>query len=526
MRKVFVVSSAAVLIFILAVSVFWTPILWTLLVVIPLISVGVSDMLQTQQTIKRNYPLVGRGRYIMEDLRPKIYQYFVESDINGRPFNRVNRSVVYQRAKRDLDTTPFGTQLDVYEVGYEWLNHSLNPLHLEDLDNHPRVSIGSGCAKPYSASLLNISAMSFGSLSANAVLALNGGARIGGFAHNTGEGGLSPYHLQPGGDLVWQIGTGYFGCRTLAGEFDEEMFKSNASHESVRMIEVKLSQGAKPGHGGILPAVKNTPEIAKIRGVEPHTKVLSPPAHSAFSTPRGLLEFVARLREASGGKPVGFKLCVGRPVDFIAICKAMIASGIAPDYITVDGGEGGTGAAPLEFSNAVGTPLKEGLVFVDDMLRGFGLRDKIKICASGKIVTGFDIVRTLALGADYCNSARGMMLALGCIQALECNSNSCPTGITTHNPQLTVGLVPKEKEQRVAHFHHETVESAVELLAAAGVKTPDAVNRSQILRRISYTDIRNFEELYPTVPTGALLTRDCPPNFQLMLDSASPDHFA
>ena len=503
---------------------FWPPVLWSLVVTAPLFAVGIYDMLQTQRTIMRNYPLVGRGRYWMEILRPKIYQYFVESDINGRPFSRFQRSVVYQRAKRELETTPFGTQLDVNAVGYEWISHSIAPV--ADVDFSPRIMIGGkDCKKPYSASLLNISAMSFGSLGRNAILALNAGAKRGKFYHNTGEGGLSRYHLEPGGDVAWQIGTGYFGARAPDGRFSPERFKENAAAESVRMIELKLSQGAKPGHGGILPGVKNTPEIAAARGVEPGTTVHSPPGHSAFSTPRGLLEFLARLRELSGGKPVGFKLCVGHPTEFAAICKAMLATGIKPDFITVDGGEGGTGAAPLEFSNGVGMPLTEGLVLVDDFLRGFGLRDEIVVIASGKIVTGFDIVRTLALGADVCNSARGMMFALGCIQALSCNTNQCPTGITTQDPARQRGLVPADKEVRVANFHEGTVRTAAELLGAAALKRPEQVKRQHIRRRVSPTEVRRFDQIYPIVEMGSMPGGKVPERYARPVEVADPDHF-
>ena len=462
----------------------------------------------------------------MEELRPKIYQYFVESDINGRPFNRVHRSVVYQRAKRDLDTNPFGTQLNVYEVGYEWLNHSISPLDHAEINRHPRVQIGnSSCKQTYSASLLNISAMSFGALSANAVLSLNGGAKLGNFAHNTGEGGVSSYHKDPGGDLIWQIGTGYFGCRTKDGSFNPEEFQKNAAHESVKMIEVKLSQGAKPGHGGILPAIKNSPEIAAIRGLEPHTTVISPPGHSAFRTPIEMMEFIQKLRELSGGKPIGFKLCVGRPPEFIAICKAMRETGITPDFVAVDGGEGGTGAAPVEFSNAVGMPLKEGLVLVHDSLVGFDLKKDVKIIAAGKVITGFDIVRSLALGADLCYCARGMMLALGCIQALECNSNTCPTGITTQNPQLTTGIVVEDKEVRIANYHHETVEAAAELIASAGLSRTSELRRWHISRRINNTDIRTYDQIYPYVEPGALVDERCPEYYRRFVGEASSATF-
>ncbi|NNE28746.1 MAG: FMN-binding glutamate synthase family protein, partial [Saprospiraceae bacterium] len=447
----------------------WPGAIYLLVILVPILALGWYDMLQSKNAIMRNFPIVGRGRHLMEELRPKIYQYFIESDTNGTPIPRIFRSIVYQRAKQELDTTPFGTQLQVYDQGYEWMNHSIGALDAHKMDSHPRVTIGGpNCKQPYSCSLFNISAMSFGSLSSAAIAALSGGAALGKFAHNTGEGGISPYHADPGGDLIYQIGTGYFGCRTADGNFDPELYRQRTAMPNVKMIELKLSQGAKPGHGGILPAKKNTEEIAKIRNVKPGTSVLSPPFHKAFDTPIGLLKLIEQMQQLSDGKPVGFKLCIGRRSEFIAICKAMISTGITPDFIAVDGGEGGTGAAPLEFSNSVGTPLKEGLAFVHDMLVGFGLRKNIKILASGKIITGFHMFQAISLGADACYSARGMMLALGCIQALECNKNTCPVGVTSSEPSLMRGLVIKDKKERVAEYHKETVQSFLELMAASG----------------------------------------------------------
>jgi len=476
------------------------PYLWfTAVLVAPIYVWGLVDMNSKTHTIIANYPIFGRFRYVMEIIRPKIYQYFVESDTDGTPISRIFRSVVYQRAKKDLASTPFGTQLDVYQVGYEWINHSIYPLSLKTVSNdHLRVTIGGkDCKQPYSASIFNVSAMSFGALSKNAVLALNKGAKRGGFYHNTGEGGLSPYHLEGGGDVVWQIGTGYFGARDENGNFCDKNFQERATKPNVKMIEVKLSQGAKPGHGGILPAGKNTPEIAAIRGVKPWTTVFSPSNHTAFSDAEGLLRFVAKLRELSGGKPTGFKLCVGLPHEFEDICKAMVRTNILPDFITVDGGEGGTGAAPLEFSNSVGTPLREGLILVTNLLTEYNLRDKIRVIASGKVITGFDIVRLIALGADVCNSARGMMLALGCIQALECNRNTCPTGVATQDPHLMAGLNVEHKHVRVANFHHDTVEAVAELIAASGMKCTRDLRRHHIWRRVTPTEVKNYEELYP-----------------------------
>jgi glutamate synthase domain-containing protein 2 len=414
---------------------------------------------------------------------------------------------VYQRAKGELATVPLGTKMDTYAEGYEWLGHSIAARNLSELDADPRVHIGGpDCTQPYAASLLNISAMSFGALSDNAVRALNRGAALGGFYHNTGEGGISDYHLENGGDLVWQIGTGYFGCRSESGNFSAERFAQKATLPTVRMIEVKLSQGAKPGHGGILPASKNTPIIARIRGVPVATEIVSPSAHTAFSGPRGLLEFLAQLRELSDGKPVGFKLCVGRESEFLGICRAMIETGITPDFITVDGGEGGTGAAPLEYSNSVGMPLRDALTFVVDALVGFDLRDRVRVIASGKILTAFHAARVLAIGADLCNSARGMMLALGCVQSLECNTNRCPTGITTQNPRLVRGLDVTDKGSRVARFQHETVHALLDLTSSAGLISPTLLNRSHLYRRIDQLQVRRYDELFPPPEPGAWLT--------------------
>jgi glutamate synthase domain-containing protein 2 len=462
----------------------------------------------------------------MEDLRPKIYQYFIESDTNGTPFNRMNRSVVYQRAKRVDDTRPFGTELDVYENGYEWLNHSISAIDHSKLNIAPRIVVGGPeCKQPYSASVFNISAMSFGSLSENAILALNSGAKLGNFAHNTGEGGLSDYHLQPGGDIIWQIGTGYFSCRHKDGTIDFEAFAQKSVMPQVKMIEIKLSQGAKPGHGGILPAAKVTAEISRIRMVDMGEDVISPPYHTAFTNPVELMQFIKKLRELSQGKPIGFKLCVGHKSEFLAICKAMIKTGIYPDFITVDGGEGGTGAAPLEFSNSVGMPLREALAFVYDALTGFDLKQHIKIIASGKVATGFDLVKNFALGADMCNSARGMMFALGCIQALECNTNRCPTGVATQDKSLMKGLVVDDKKTRVANFHNQTVSSAIQMLGAAGLQHPDNLHRAFIYRRVSHSQIQTYAELFPYAPKGSLLNTPYPLNFETDMAISSADTF-
>lgn len=490
------------------------------------LGLAVYDKFQTKHSILRNFPFVGRARWIIEGMRPFIQQYIIEPDTGGAPISRMFRSIVYQRAKDSRETIPFGTQLDTYRDGYEWIGHSLSANDVNKLNCDPRVKIGGNdCKQPYEASIFNISAMSYGSLSANAVLALNKGAFLGGFSHNTGEGGLTPYHLENGGDIVWQIGTGYFGCRTKEGNFDSDLFAKNANKESVKMIEIKLSQGAKPGHGGILPAHKNTPEIAEIRGVEPHTQVDSPARHSAFKTPIKLMEFIQTLRNLSNGKPIGIKLALGRRSEFVAIAKAMIETGIKPDFITVDGGEGGTGAAPLEYSNSIGTPLKEALVFVDDVLRGFGLRNGIKVIASGKIITGFHIVKHLALGADICNSGRGMMLALGCVQSLSCNTNKCPTGVATQDPRLAKGLVVEEKYKRVHSFQQKTVHVVADILSSTGFHDVGELNRSHIYRRVSQESVKRFDQIYPIVRNGSFLNDNIPEHYALEVQEADPHSF-
>lgn len=527
MRNEFVFFSIVSILIVYVIHWFvWPLFIWIYVLLIPIILLGYYDMFQSRHAIMRNFPILGRGRYIFEELRPKIYQYFIESETNGKPIPRMYRSVVYQRAKKENETTPFGTQLEVYEEGYEWMNHSIGALDAHKMNSNPRVIIG-GVDNPnaYAASIYNISAMSFGSLSRNAIEALNKGARIGQFAHNTGEGGISPYHLAGGGDLIYQIGTGYFGCRTLAGDFDPTMFKDKAELPTVRMIELKLSQGAKPGHGGILPAKKNTEEIARIRNVEAGTAVLSPPYHSAFNTPIGLLEFIQQLRILANGKPVGFKLCVGHPREFISICKAMLETEIYPDFISVDGGEGGTGAAPLEFSNSVGMPMTDGLVFVSDILRGFGLRDKIRLMASGKIITSFHMFKALALGADICYSARGMMLALGCIQALECNTNTCPTGVATQDEELVAGLKVEDKAERVANFHARSMQNFIELMAAAGKQHLTEIDRRDVFRRVSPYEVKTFEEIYPSIAHGAFAQGDIPAQWQGFYNEASAFRF-
>lgn len=458
-----------------------------------LIAVGIYDLMQTKHTILRNFPVIGHLRYMLEGIGPEIRQYFIESDTDGKPLNRNQRAYIYSRAKLQNSNHPFGTEHDLQNENIEWAKHSIYPS--KHLDIAPRVRFGGKkCTQPYEASLFNISAMSFGSLSKNAIMALNKGAEAGGFYHNSGEGSVSPYH-QMGGDVVYQVGTGYFGCRSEDGNFDPDKFKQTASIATVKMIELKLSQGAKPGHGGILPAAKNNEEIAKIRGVKPHTEVDSPPGHKAFSTPEGLLELIDNMRELSGGKPVGFKLCVGDSQEFEEICKVMVRTGRKPDFITVDGAEGGTGAAPIVFSDHVGMPWENALVFVVDTLEKYKLRKEIRVITSGKIVTGFDIFKSLCLGADICNSARGMMLALGCIQALECHKNTCPAGVATNNPSKMRGLVVEEKWKRVKNYHDETIKDFLALFSASGCHKLEDLNRQLISKQINGKSVC-FSDIY------------------------------
>ena len=505
-REIFISLSIVVTVIIAAIYFIWEPIAWSIVVIGPLIILGYADIFQKKHTIKRNFPILGDFRYILEKVRPEIMQYFVETDTDGTPINRLFRSLIYQRAKKVNDTTPFGTRMDVYRSGYEWMDHSIYAKNHSEGESDPRILIGGpDCKKPYSASILNISAMSFGALSKNAILAMNTGAKIGGFAHNTGEGGISPYHTQAGGDLIWQIGTGYFGCRTKDGNFCPDTFKSSAGIDNVKMIEIKISQGAKPGHGGILPASKNTPEIAEIRQVEPYKDIHSSPGHTAFMDPQGLMKFIKQLRDLSGGKPVGFKLCLGKKEEFIELCEAMIQTGIKPDFITIDGGEGGTGAAPIEFSNSLGMPLRDGLSFAVNILRGFDLKKDIIVIASGKVFSGFHIARVVALGADMVNSARAMMMAVGCIQALQCNTNTCPVGVATQNKSLMKGLVVEDKATRVANFHQETVRSFIELLCASGISSSGDLKRSHINRRVSMEKVLKYDEIYPEVDVASLL---------------------
>ncbi len=490
-----------------------------------LTTIGIHDILQTRHAILRNYPISGHLRFMLENIRPELRQYFFEGDKDGMPFPRDKRSIVYQRAKRALDKRPFGTQFDVYENRFEWLHHSVAP---RNPSKEPfRISIGGhDCSKPYSASVFNISAMSYGSLSANAIRSLNKGARIGGFAHDTGEGSISPYHLEAQGDIIWEIGSGYFGCRNADGSFSPERFTETAKLDVVKMIEVKLSQGAKPGHGGVLPAAKVTPEIAYIRGVEPGKDCISPPSHSAFSTPRELITFIAELRKLSGGKPVGFKLCIGHHWEFLAIIKAMLETDITPDFIVIDGKEGGTGAAPLEFMDHIGTPLRDGLNFVHSSLTGANLRDRIKLGVSGKITSAFDMARVMAMGADWCNAARGFMFAVGCIQAQHCHTDKCPTGVATQNPWRQRAIVVNDKAERVASFHRETLKALAEIVAAAGLSHPKEFRPSHFMQRAAPDRSVSFEELYHCMAPGELLRGVAPQSIMKAWHLASAFTFA
>lgn len=507
---------------VILIGMIWPGFLYLLLVILPIIAVGYHDLNQTKHALRRNFPVVGRMRWVMEAVRPFLRQYLFESETDGAPVNRMFRSVIYQRAKGDRDTTPYGTKLDTQQEGYEWVGHSMAAIHYDSKQPQPRVIVGGpDCTQPYAASIFNVSAMSYGALSHNAIRALNKGALQGGFYHNTGEGSISPYHLETGGDLVWQIGTGYFGCRDDKGDFCPSSFQKSATKPNVKMIEIKLSQGAKPGHGGILPADKNTIEIAEIRHVEAGTQVNSPPTHSAFSTPLELMAFIQKLRSLSDGKPIGFKLCLGRGSEFIALCKAMVETGVKPDFITVDGGEGGTGAAPLEYSNAVGMPLRDALAFVTDALVGFDLKKDVTVIASGKVFTGFHLAKNLALGADICNSARGMMIALGCVQSLVCNTNECPTGIATQDPELAKAIDVGDKSQRIARYHAETVKATMELIGSAGLIGTHDLNRSHIYRRVSQTEVKRYDQIYPNMLPGELLTEQVPSRFEQEMKEAS-----
>jgi glutamate synthase domain-containing protein 2 len=486
--------------------------------------IGIHDVIQTRHAVLRNYPLMAHIRFILEEIRPEIRQYFLESEKDGTPFSRDKRAIVYQRAKRALDKRPFGTQNDVYSSGYEWLDHSMAP---KPVVKEPfRVAIGGpDCGKPYSASIFNISAMSFGALSANAILALNGGAKKGNFAHDTGEGGYSPYHQKHNGDIIWEIGSGYFSCRNADGTFSPEKFETHAKNDQIKMVELKLSQGAKPGHGGVLPGAKVSPEIAATRGVPEGVDCISPSRHSAFSTPIEMMQFIATMRKLSGGKPAGFKLCIGHPWEFLAVCKAMLETEIYPDFIVVDGKEGGTGAAPLEFTDHLGMPMREGLNFVHNALIGINARDRIKLGAAGKIISAFDVACVMALGADWCNSARGFMFALGCIQSQSCHTDKCPTGVSTQDRVRQRALVVPDKAERVFNFQRATIEALAELVAAAGLDHPTQFSPAHFSRRISPHEVKSFAELYPSLTPGELIAGTSDRRFETAWAMASAKEF-
>jgi glutamate synthase domain-containing protein 2 len=504
----------------------WLPALSVPIVLFGSLSaLGIRDLVQTRHAVLRNYPISAHLRFILEEIRPEIRQYFLESEKDGTPFSRDKRAIVYQRAKMALDKRPFGTQYDVYSDGYEWLRHSIAPKPVSPTPF--RITVGGpDCSKPYSASVFNISAMSFGALSPNAIRALNGGARKGGFAHDTGEGGFSPYHREGGGDIIWEIGSGYFGCRNADGSFCPEKFTKVAADQQIKMVEIKLSQGAKPGHGGVLPAAKVSLEIAAIRGVPPGKDCISPSRHTAFTTPIGLLQLVADMRRMCGGKPVGFKLCIGHPWEFLAICKAILESGICPDFVVVDGTEGGTGAAPLEFMDHLGMPMREGLSFVHNALIGIGMRERVRIGASGKIATAFDIARTLALGADWCNAARAFMFSLGCIQSLSCHTDRCPTGVATQDLSRSRALFVPDKLERVYNFHRSTLHALAELTAAAGLDHPGEFRPVHFCQRVSGREVATFADLYPALRPGELLDGTSDPRFRDAWSMARTDSFA
>lgn len=466
---------------------------------------GLRDFLQTEHSLLRNYPMLAHFRWLFETIRPEIRQYLIESDTEAAPFSREQRSQVYARAKGDNDADPFGTEMDVYAAGHEWFAHSIAAR--TPSETPPRVRIGGpDCTRPYDSSTLNISAMSFGSLSGNAIRALNKGAARGGFAHDTGEGSVSRHHREFGGDLIWELGSGYFGCRAEDGSFDRAQFVDRATDDQVKMIEIKLSQGAKPGHGGVLPGTKVTAEIAEARGVPVGQTCISPPAHTAFSTPTGMMDFIADLREGSGGKPVGFKLCIGHGWQFMSLVKAMLKTGITPDFIVIDGAEGGTGAAPLELADSVGTPLREGLIWAHNTLVGAGLRERIRIGASGKITSGFRMASNMALGADWCNSARGFMFALGCVQSESCHTDRCPVGVATQNPWRQRALVVPDKADRVYNYHRATVAAMQEVVATVGLDHPGQLAPEHLCRRTSDSEILTADQVYRFLDTGDLLT--------------------
>ncbi len=508
-------------------SVLWLSSPWREILLVPsliLLAIAVWDFFQHRHTLRRNFPLVARVRWLMEDLRPYIRSYLVESDLEGRPFNHDERALIFARAKGQLDSHPFGTELDVYSQEYEWLGHSIQPK--PDAPEEWRVPVGNGqCSKPYSASLLNISAMSFGSLSANAIMALNKGAAAGNFYHDTGEGGVSRYHLAHGADLVWELGSGYFGCRTDDGFFDPERFAETAQLDQVKMIEIKLSQGAKPGHGGVLPGPKVSEEIAAARGIASGVDCISPAAHSAFSTPIGMLEWAADLRERSDGKPVGIKLCVGQPHELFAIMKAMLETGIRLDFITVDGAEGGTGASPVEFSNRIGMPMREGLIMTRNALVGCGLKQDVKIAAAGKVHSGAQMAINFGLGADWCNAGRAFMFALGCVQSMRCHADTCPTGVATQDATRQRGLVVEDKAERVSRYQRHTLHSFREMVIAMGLDNPWQIDPCHISERFNHVRSDSIDRFYNFLEEGELLDECSDAQYQGHWDEARADSF-
>lgn len=527
-KRYLALSITSILSFALLASFYYYPnnpyLIGAAVLALLLMFIGINDLVQTRHSVLRNYPIIGHFRYLLEEIRPEMRQYFFEDDKNGMPFSRDRRAIVYQRAKHVLDKRPFGTQYDTYKPRYEWLNHSIAPTPVS-VQPFTCLIGGPDCSKPYEASILNISGMSYGALSPNAILALNRGAKEGNFAQNTGEGGISPYHMRYGGDLIWQLGTSYFGCRDQDGTFSPERFKTQAMITQIKAIEIKLSQGAKPGHGGILPKAKITEEIAKVRGISRDHDCISPSHHQAFSTPIEMMHFIDRLRELSDGKPIGFKLAIGHPWEFLALTKAMLETGITPDFICIDGAEGGTGAAPIEFADHIGMPLRDGLAFVHNALVGAGLRETIKLGASGKIASAFDIARVMALGADFCNAGRAFMFTVGCIQGQTCHTGNCPSGVATQDPSRGRALVVEDKYKRVARYHAATIHALAEVVAAAGLYHPHEIRRQHFCRRISENRVITYQELYPPIKKGALLEGTDDPRFETAWEQASPESF-
>jgi glutamate synthase domain-containing protein 2 len=524
MRNYFYASAVILLVLTVCLSIYSPWFLILLALVIAYTVVGIYDCLQKENNVNRNFPVVGHIKQLLVNNRELLQDWIFENERELRPFDRIQREIVYHRADNAQQTVAFGTRYSYHESGYEWMLHSNHPS--QEIKTDLRISVGGeDCTQPYSCSILNVGGMSYGSISKNATMALNGGARLGNFASNTGEGGLTDYHLHYGGDLIFQFGTGYFGCRTPDGGFDEEEFIRNANTPQVKMIEIKISQGAKPGYGAILPGIKITEEIARIRDIKPGVTIISPPAHTAFSTPVELMHFIKKLRTGSGGKPIGFKFCLGKRHEVIALCKAMLQTGIMPDFITIDGAEGGTGAAHYESANWVGMPLEDAIPFVHDVLKGFGLKKHIRLFAGGKIISAFHIVRYLALGADACYSARGMMFALGCVQALQCDRDTCPTGITTTNENLIRGLVTEDKKQKVYNYHRFTLNAVKDMLVAAGLKSIDELNRSLICRRTGMNAVTTLKEIYPPIAEGSLLTQPYPEEYKSYIELATAESF-